>query len=74
MGKTVRIKAGQWKFYLGTVSHKIATHVQVELHSRLKKVMVVKECVHVIGHKFGATYSNVLDYEGGLTMLGMGAF
>lgn len=55
MGKTVRIQAGQWKGYLGTVSHTTATHVQVELHSRLKKVMVVKERVHVIGDKFGAT-------------------
>lgn len=55
MGKTVRIQAGQWKGYLGTVSHTTATHVQVELHSRLKKVMVVKERVHVVGDKFGAT-------------------
>lgn len=55
MSKTVRIQAGQWKGYLGTVSHTTATHVQVELHSRLKKVMVVKERVHVVGDKFGAT-------------------
>ena len=55
MGKTVRIQAGQWKGYLGTVSHTTATHVQVELHSRLKKVMVVKERVHVVGDKYGAT-------------------
>mmetsp|Transcript_35273 Transcript_35273/g.74493 ORF Transcript_35273/g.74493 Transcript_35273/m.74493 type:complete len:1028 (-) Transcript_35273:47-3130(-) len=55
MGKTVRIQAGQWKGYLGSVSHTTATHVQVELHSRLKKVMVVKERVHVIGDKYGAT-------------------
>lgn len=58
MGKTVRIQAGQWKGYLGSVSHTTATHVQVELHSRLKKVMVVKERVHVIGDKFGATGEN----------------
>ena len=55
VGKTVRIQAGQWKGYLGTVSLTTATHVQVELHSRLKKVMVVKERVHVVGDKFGAT-------------------
>lgn len=55
MGKTVRIQAGQWKGYLGSVSSTTATHVQVELHSRLKKVMVVKERVHVVGDKFGAT-------------------
>jgi transcription elongation factor SPT5 len=55
LSKTVRIQAGQWKGYLGTVSHTTATHVQVELHSRLKKVMVVKERVHVVGDKFGAT-------------------
>ena len=55
MSKTVRIQAGQWKGYLGTVCHTTATHVQVELHSRLKKVMVAKERVHVIGDKFGAT-------------------
>lgn len=57
MSKTVRIQAGQWKGYLGTVSHTTGTHVQVELHSRLKKVMVVKERVHVIGDKFGASES-----------------
>ena len=58
MGKTVRITAGQWKGYIGTVSHTTATHTQVELHSRLKKVMVVKERVNVIGDKFGATDKN----------------
>ena len=55
MNKTVRIQAGQWKGYLGAVTHTTATHVQVELHSRLKKVMVVKERVHVIGDRYGAT-------------------
>lgn len=65
MGKTVRIQAGQWKGYLGTVSHTTATHVQVELHSRLKKVMVVKERVHVIGDKFGATDNG----DGGATSM-----
>lgn len=54
-GKTVRIQAGNWKGYLGTVSDATPTHVQVELHSRLKKVMVVREKVTVIGDKFGAT-------------------
>jgi len=65
MGKTVRIQAGQWKGYLGTVSHTTATHVQVELHSRLKKVMVVKERVHVVGDKFGATEND--DATNGMT-------
>lgn len=55
MGKTVRIQAGQWKGYLGAVADATATHVQVELHSRLKKVMVVRERVAVVGDKFGAT-------------------
>lgn len=55
VGKTVRIQAGQWKGYLGTVCDATATHVQVELHSRLKKVMVVRERVAVVGDKFGAT-------------------
>ena len=55
VGKTVRIQAGQWKGYLGTVCDATATHVQVELHSRLKKVMVVRERVAVAGDKFGAT-------------------
>jgi transcription elongation factor SPT5 len=55
IGKTVRIQAGQWKGYLGVVSDATATHVQVELHSRLKKVMVVRERVAVVGDKFGAT-------------------
>jgi transcription elongation factor len=64
MGKTVRIQAGQWKGYLGSVSHTTATHVQVELHSRLKKVMVVKERVHVIGDKYGATGENGVGGSG----------
>jgi len=55
VGKTVRIQAGQWKGYLGSVCDATATHVQVELHSRLKKVMVVRERVAVAGDKFGAT-------------------
>jgi len=55
IGKTVRIQAGQWKGYIGTVADTTATHVQVELHSRLKKVMVVHERVTVVGDKFGAT-------------------
>jgi transcription elongation factor SPT5 len=44
-----------WKGYLGAVADATATHVQVELHSRLKKVMVVRERVAVVGDKFGAT-------------------
>ena len=55
IGKTVRIQAGIWKGYLGAVSDATGTHVQVELHSRLKKVMVVRERVTVVGDKFGAT-------------------
>ena len=55
VGKTVRITSGQWKGYIGTVADTTATHVQVELHSRLKKIMVVREKVMVIGDKFGAT-------------------
>ena len=55
VGKTVRIQAGMWKGYLGVVSDATATHVQVELHSRLKKVMVIRERVAVVGDKFGAT-------------------
>eukprot|EP00547_Thalassionema_nitzschioides_P001795 CAMPEP_0194217142 /NCGR_PEP_ID=MMETSP0156-20130528/20435_1 /TAXON_ID=33649 /ORGANISM="Thalassionema nitzschioides, Strain L26-B" /LENGTH=1074 /DNA_ID=CAMNT_0038946099 /DNA_START=105 /DNA_END=3329 /DNA_ORIENTATION=+ len=55
IGKSVRIQAGQWKGYIGTVSDATATHVQVELHSRLKKVMVVRERVVVSGDKYGST-------------------
>lgn len=55
IGKSVRIQAGQWKGYVGTVCDATATHVQVELHSRLKKVMVVRERVVVAGDKFGST-------------------
>jgi transcription elongation factor SPT5 len=54
IGKTVRIQAGQWKGYIGTVADATATHVQVELHSRLKKVMVIRERVTVAGDKFGS--------------------
>ena len=55
LGKTVRIQAGQWKGYLGCVADTTLTHVQVELHSRLKKVMVVHDRIQVVGDKFGAT-------------------
>ena len=58
MGKTVRIQAGQWKGHLGIVSDTTATHVQVELHARLKKVMVVRDRVVAVGDKFGSTGSN----------------
>jgi len=54
-GKSVRIQAGNWKGYLGTVCDTTPTHVQVELHTRLKKVMVLRERVLVVGDKFGAT-------------------
>ena len=35
-----------------------ANHVQVELHSRLKKVMVTHDRVAVAGDRFGATDSS----------------
>jgi len=53
--KSVRIQSGQWKGYLGVVTDATTTHVQVELHSRLKKVTVTRERVVVGGDKFGAT-------------------
>lgn len=62
VGKTVRVQAGQWKGYIGSVTDSTATHVQVELHSRLKKVMVVRDKVAVVGDKFGAT--NNFDSSG----------
>lgn len=55
INKTVRIQGGNWKGYLGTVSDSTPSHVQVELHSRLKKVMVAREKIAVVGDKFGAT-------------------
>mmetsp|Transcript_34542 Transcript_34542/g.50146 ORF Transcript_34542/g.50146 Transcript_34542/m.50146 type:complete len:1105 (+) Transcript_34542:371-3685(+) len=55
IGKTVRVSSGQWKGYIGTVADATATHVSVELHSRLKKVMVLRERVAVVGDKYGST-------------------
>ena len=55
VGKTVRIQAGNWKGYLGSVADATPTHVQVELHSRLKKILVLRERVAVVGDKYGAT-------------------
>jgi len=55
IGKTVRIQSGNWKGYIGTVADATPTHVQVELHSRLKKIMVTRERISVVGDKFGAT-------------------
>jgi transcription elongation factor SPT5 len=51
VGKTMRIHAGQWK----TVSDSTTTHVQVELHARLKKVLVHRGRVFVAGDTFGAS-------------------
>ena len=51
---------------LGAVADATATHVQVELHSRLKKVMVVRERVAVVGDKFGATEDGT--QQGGTSM------
>ena len=65
IGKTVRVQAGQWKGYIGTVSDSTATHVQVELHSRLKKVLVVRDRVLVIGDKFGATEPQSQNIDSG---------
>ena len=61
IGKTVRIQAGQWKAYQGTVCNATPTHVVVELHTRLKKVTVVRERVAVVGDKFGAIQDNQND-------------
>lgn len=58
IGKTVRIQSGQWKGYLGCVSDVTSTHVQVELHSRLKKIMVSRDRIAVAGDRFGATDSS----------------
>jgi transcription elongation factor SPT5 len=69
IGKTVRIQAGNWKGYLGTVCDATPQHVQVELHSRLKKVMVVRERVVVAGDKFGATDNadrTIMDVPGAI--------
>ena len=55
LGKSVCIQAGNWKGYIGTVCDTTPTHVQVELHTCLKKVMVVRDRVAVVGDKFGAT-------------------
>ena len=40
---------------MGCVCDATPTHVQVELHSRLKKIMVVRDRVCVVGDKYGAT-------------------
>jgi len=58
LGKSVRVQAGQWKGYIGTVCDTTVTHVQIELHSRLKKVMVIRERVVVVGNQFGAIQEN----------------
>jgi len=70
IGKTVRIQAGNWKGYLGAVSDATPTHVQVELHSRLKKVMVKRERVAVVGDKYGSTEDpNRENQSSGTSML-----
>ena len=55
VGKTVRIQAGNWKGYLGSVADATLIHVHFALRSHLKKVMVLREQVAVVGENFGAT-------------------
>ncbi|GMH66254.1 hypothetical protein TrRE_jg785, partial [Triparma retinervis] len=55
ISKTVRIQQGQWKGYVGIVVNATDTHVSVELHSRLKKVNVLRNKVKVVGDKYGGT-------------------
>jgi transcription elongation factor SPT5 len=54
INKTVKILAGQWKGYLGVITDSTATHFQVELHSRMRKVTVARDKAKVVGDKFGA--------------------
>jgi transcription elongation factor SPT5 len=70
MGKTVRVQAGQWKGYIGTISDTTADQVQVELHSRLKKVLVPRDRVLVIGDKFGETEVSNQSMDTGYTAPG----
>ena len=53
MTKTVRVQQGQWKGYVGIVVNATDTHVMVELHSRLKKVNVLRNKVIIVGDKWG---------------------
>jgi transcription elongation factor SPT5 len=52
--KSVRITGGIWKGYLGTVVNATAEHVNVELHSRMKKVLVLRAKVAIVGDSSGA--------------------
>ena len=63
IGKTVRVQNGQWKGYIGTVADATTTHVHVELHSRMKKVMVLRGRIAVVGDKFGSTDNPDREYS-----------
>ena len=74
MGKTVTITKGQWKGYLGIVTNETDKSVQVELHSRPKKVFVKIDAVRVKGDKFGPTDNDGqrLTNPGAVVIPGMG--
>lgn len=53
VGKTVRITKGQWKGELAQVVDATGTHYNVELLSKMRKVMVEKEKTMLVGDKGG---------------------
>ncbi|ETW00422.1 hypothetical protein H310_07056 [Aphanomyces invadans] len=65
VGKTVKIKRGQWKGYIGMVVDEGDTTVKVEIHCKSKCVEVEKKIVNVAGDRQGV---HVDRTHGGTTM------
>jgi transcription elongation factor SPT5 len=54
IGKTVKIKKGQWKGYIGMVVHESDHKVKVEIHTKAKIVEVDRQYVAEAGNRMGA--------------------
>jgi len=52
--KSVKITKGPMKGYLGTIIDTTDTHVKVEVHTKAKKVMLLRNQVKVVGDELGS--------------------
>ena len=61
IGKTLKIIKGAFKGYLAHVIDVTDTHYSVELHSKLKKIMIEKNKTKIVGDHLGSTTERMPD-------------
>ncbi|EQC42652.1 hypothetical protein SDRG_00380 [Saprolegnia diclina VS20] len=64
VGKTVKIKRGQWKGYIGMVADETEGTVKVEIHCKSKCVEIEKKFVNLAGDRMGV---HVDSRQGGMS-------